>query len=361
MSGKNHTEYLILLINPGSTSTKVSIFRNETTLYHSEIIHPLEELKKFKKIHDQEDFRYNAIMKFIEYSGVDLSEIDAVGCRGGLLRPVESGVYTVNNRMLGDLKKSRYGQHASNLGAILGMRFSQLIGCNAYIVDPVVVDEMDDASRITGIPQIKRRSIFHALNHKSSAREIASKLGKKYEKCNLIVAHMGGGISVGAHKGGRVVDVNNALDGDGPFSPERAGTLPAGQLVEFFVRSNLELRAFTGLLAGRGGLVAHLGTSNVEKIKEMMRNGNKKAEILYRAMALRVAQEIAKHGATLSGHVDGIILTGGLARDGDFVSIIRGRVGFLAPVFVLPGEREMLSLARGVLGVLRNEIKPKVY
>jgi len=358
---KSPSEYIIFLINPGSTSTKVSVFKNESQIWNYEIIHSTDELKRFKTVVDQEDFRYRAIVNAVEKSGIDLSAVDAVGGRGGLLRPVESGVYTVNERMLDDLKNARFGQHASNLGAILARRFAVMIGCNAYIVDPVVVDEMDEVAKITGIPQIRRKSIFHALNQKSSAREVSSKLGKKYEDCNFIVAHMGGGISVGAHMKGRVVDVNNALDGDGPFSPERAGTLPAGQLLEFFIENKLDLATARGILAGKGGLVGYFGTNSVEKVKEMMIKGDKRAGQLYRAMAFKIAQEIAKHGATLSGVIDGIILTGGLARDGELVSIIKEKVSFLAPVFVLPGEREMLSLARGVLSVLQKEIKPKNY
>lgn len=353
--------YRILAINPGSTSTKLSLFQNEAEIVQASIAHSAGELKPFKRIIDQAGFRQDLIRRFLEENRITIKSLDAVVGRGGLLKPIKSGVYRVNNTMLKDLRSARFGEHASNLGGILTQRVAREAGCGAYIVDPVVVDEMAEIARVSGLPELKRKSIFHALNQKSAAREVARKIGKPYEKCNFIVAHMGGGISVGAHCRGAVVDVNNALDGDGPFSPERAGGLPVGQLIEMCFSGKYTFSEMKRKIAGKGGLVAYRGSNSFPELKAAMRAGDKQAKLLFEAMACQVGKEIAMHGATLKGRVDRIILTGGLACDKAFVKMIRERVCRLAAVEVVPGEREMTSLARAVLAVLRKVEPERKY
>jgi butyrate kinase len=353
--------FRILVINPGSTSTKLSFFEHETEISHESAIHSSEELQKFSSIVEQVDYRLEFINRFIDHCGIEKSQLDAVVGRGGLLKPVTGGVYRVNGRMLEDLINARYGEHASNLGGVLAHAIAQEANCGAFIVDPVVVDEMEDVARVSGMPEIERRSIFHALNQKSAAREVSQSLGKRYAQCNFIVAHMGGGISVGAHRKGRVVDVNNALDGEGPFSPERSGGLPAGQLVRLCFENRYTKEEILKKITGRGGVVAYMGTNSLSDVQRKVKTGDPHALHIYEAMAYQISQEICKHGATLKGEVDRIILTGGMAKDEDFIEIIRARVSHLAPVEVVPGEREMYALARGALSVLRHEEEKREY
>lgn len=348
----------ILVINPGSTSTKLSIFEGEREYIQGSFVHSAEDLKPFRRITDQIEFRMALIRRFLQDNRVDIPALKAVVGRGGLLKPIRSGVYRVNAAMLEDLHSGRFGEHASNLGGILAHGLAGEARCPAYIVDPVVVDEMDDVARLSGLPGLERKSIFHALNQKSVAREVARKIGKPYQDCNFIVAHMGGGISVGAHRRGCVVDVNNALDGEGPFSPERAGGLPAGQLVELCFNGQSSLAEMKRKLTGQGGLMAYRGSNNFTELKQATLAGDAQAQLIYQAMAYQVSKEIAMHGATLKGAVDRIILTGGLAYDETFVGMIRERVSHLAAVEVIPGEREMTSLAQAALAVLRK-IEPE--
>lgn len=348
----------ILVINPGSTSTKLSVFEGEGECIQGNVVHSTEDLKPFRRITDQIEFRMALIRCFLQDNRVDIRTLKAVVGRGGLLKPIRSGVYRVNSAMLDDLRSGRFGEHASNLGGILAHGLAGEAGCPAYIVDPVVVDEMDAVARLSGLPGLERKSIFHALNQKSVAREVARKIGKPYADCNFIVAHMGGGISVGAHRRGAVVDVNNALDGDGPFSPERTGGLPVGQFVEMCFSGKYTLAEMKRKIVGMGGLVAYRGSNNFQELKAASLAGDKNARLLYEAMAYQVSKEIALHGATLKGAVDRIILTGGLAYDETFVGMIRERVSHLAAVEVVPGEREMASLAQATLAVLRK-IEPE--
>lgn len=348
----------ILVINPGSTSTKLSVFEGERECIQENVVHSTEDLKPFRRITDQIEFRMALIRRFLQDNRVDIRVLKAVVGRGGLLKPIRSGVYRVNATMLEDLRSGRFGEHASNLGGILAHGLAGEAGCPAYIVDPVVVDEMDDVARLSGMPGLERKSIFHVLNQKSVAREVARKIGKPYTDCNFIVAHMGGGISVGAHRRGCVVDVNNALDGEGPFSPERAGGLPARQLVELCFSGQYSLAEMKRKLTGKGGLVAYRGSNSFTDLKKAMLAGDAQAQLIYEAMAYQVSKEIAMHGATLKGAVDRIILTGGLACDETFVGMIRERVSHLAAVEVIPGEREMASLAQATLAVLRK-IEPE--
>ncbi|GFR35922.1 butyrate kinase [Thermobrachium celere] len=353
--------FRMLIINPGSTSTKIAVYDDLNPVFVETLRHSAEELAPYATIFDQYEFRKNVIIKAVEEKGIDLSTLNAVVGRGGLLKPIEGGTYAVNERMLEDLKVGVQGQHASNLGGVIAYEIAKKYNIPSFIVDPVVVDEMHDVARISGMPEIERKSIFHALNQKAVAKRYAKEKGVKYEDLNLIVAHMGGGISVGAHKKGRVVDVNNALDGEGPFSPERSGGLPVGDLVKMCFSGKYTQDEIKKKITGKGGLVAYLGTNDGREVKKMMDEGNKQAELIYKAMAYQVAKEIGSCAAVLKGEVDAIILTGGLAYGEEYVSWIKERISFIAPVVVYPGEDEMLALAEGGLRVLKGEETAKEY
>ncbi|MCX7695210.1 MAG: butyrate kinase [Caloramator sp.] len=351
----------MLIINPGSTSTKIAVYDDLNPVFVETLRHSAEELAPYATIFDQYEFRKNVIIKAVEDKGIDLSTLNAVVGRGGLLKPIEGGTYSVNEKMLEDLKIGVQGQHASNLGGVIAFEIAKKYNIPSFIVDPVVVDEMQDVARISGMPEIERKSIFHALNQKAVAKRYAKEKGVKYEDLNLIVAHMGGGISVGAHKKGRVVDVNNALDGEGPFSPERSGGLPVGDLVKMCFSGKYTQDEIKKKITGKGGLVAYLGTNDGREVKKMMDEGNKEAELIYKAMAYQVSKEIGSCAAVLKGEVDAIILTGGLAYGEEYVSWIKERISFIAPVVVYPGEDEMLALAEGGLRVLKGEETAKEY
>ncbi|MGB9824159.1 MAG: butyrate kinase [Candidatus Hydrothermia bacterium] len=353
--------FKILVINPGSTSTKVALFEDEEQLFSVNISHPAEEISKFNKIIDQYEFRKNIIINELQNRGYKMNELSAVVGRGGLLRPIPSGTYKVTEKMLEDLKAGVNGEHASNLGALIADAIARPLGIPAFIVDPVVVDEMDPIAKITGLPFIKRKSILHALNQKRIARLAAKDLGKRYEEANLIVVHLGGGISVGAHRKGKIVDVNNALNGDGPFAPERAGSLPAWQLVELCFSGKYTKDEIKKLLAGKGGVVAYLGTNDMRVAEEMVNKGDRKARIIMEAMAYNVAKWVGMMATVLEGDVDAIVLTGGLAYYKDFVNWVERRVKFIAPLKVYPGGDEMRALAEGALRVLRGEEEAKIY
>ncbi|MDA3955239.1 butyrate kinase [Oceanispirochaeta sp.] len=351
--------FLILVVNPGSTSTKAALFRDRDMLEESSLSHDPEELKACGSLAGQLGLRINAVLFLLNQEGIPLGTVDAVIGRGGLMKPLPSGVYEISREMMEDMSENRYGTHASNLGALMARQLAEAFGkrdCPALIADPVVVDELIPEARITGLPAIKRRSIFHALNQKSVARQAAEILGGQYEELNFIVAHMGGGISVGAHRQGRVIDVNNALDGEGPFSPERSGTLPAGQLLDR-VEAGVALTELRRSLTGEGGLAALTGTKDLRVFLEQVQGGDGKAAVVYKALVLRVSQEICRHGATLEGRIDRIILTGGLAKSTRFTEDLKKRVSFLAEVLVIPGEREMQALAENALAVLKGERK----
>lgn len=353
--------FRLLTINPGSTSTKIAIFDNEKPVMEQTLRHSNEELAPYHTVLEQYEFRKNVILDTLNANGINITKLSAVVGRGGLLKPIESGTYMVNEKMLEDLKNSAIGQHASNLGAIIANEIAGQLGIPAFIVDPVVVDEMDDIARISGMPEISRKSIFHALNQKAVARRAAADLGKKYEDLNLIIAHMGGGVSVGAHRKGRVVDVNNALNGEGPFSPERTGGLPVSGLVEFCYSGKYTLNEIMKKIAGKGGLVAYLGTNDGREVVKRIEAGDKQAELVYKAMAYQIAKEIGACAAVLEGKIDAICLTGGLAYDKNLVGWIKERIEFLGDIRVYPGEDEMLALAQGGLRVLRKEEEAKEY
>ncbi|HOJ82718.1 MAG TPA: butyrate kinase [Acetomicrobium flavidum] len=352
----------ILAINPGSTSTKIAYFEGDRECWRDTQRYDIDVLKNFSNIIEQEGFRLEEIKRALRAHGTKLEDIDAFVGRGGLLHPIPAGTYRINDLMLEEMRACKYGVHASNLGAILAHRLAKEAGGKpCFIVDPVVVDELCDEARISGFPEIERKSIFHALNQKATARRVAKELGKKYDELRLVVAHLGGGISVGAHLYGKVVDVNNALDGEGPFSPERSGTLPAGQLVNYCYSGKVTLDEMLKKLVGQGGMVAHLGTNDVREVEKRIAAGDKKAELVYNAMAYQVAKAIAEYSAVLSGQVDAIVITGSIAYSDRFVDLVTRRVSFIAPIFVYPGEDEMLALAQGALRVLTGEEEAKEY
>jgi butyrate kinase len=354
--------FRILAINPGSTSTKIAVFEDNKVLFTKNIKHKSEELAPFHTLIDQYPFRKEIILKELREANINIQTLNAVIGRGGLVKPIPSGVYEVNHYMLEDLRIGRLGQHASNLGGILADDIARLIpGAKAFIADPVVVDELNDVARFAGHPKFERISIFHALNQKAIARMHANAVGKKYEELNLVVAHLGGGISVGAHKQGKVIDVNNALDGEGPFSPERTGTLPVAALAKLCFSGEYTLDEIKKMITGKGGFVAYLNTNDAYEVEQRIKNGDEFATKVHHAMAYQVGKTIAEMSAVLHGNVDAILLTGGIAYDKDFVDYVKEMVSFIAPVVLYPGEDEMKALAMNALMVMRDEIKPKEY
>lgn len=354
--------FRVLVINPGSTSTKVSLFENERELFTEILRHSPEDLAPYRSVIDQHGFRREAIEGMLSKRGVSRDSLDAVIARGGVLAPVPSGTFEINDRMVEDLKRCRYGEHASNLGALLARAIAGKIGVPSFIVDPVVVDELCEIARISGHPRLERLSRFHALNQKAVAREAANMLGKRYEELNLIVAHLGGGISVGLHKKGRVVDVNNALNGEGPFTPERSGTLPAGDLVDLCFSGEYSHEEVRKMIKGEGGLVAYLGTNSTLEVTEMIASGDRKAKTVYRAMAYQVAKQIMGLFAGAEGTIDAVVLTGGIVHDRIYiVPWIKEMVGGAARLIVIPGEEESKALALGALRVLCGEENAKQY
>lgn len=353
---------LILAINPGSTSTKIAVFKNKEQIFTKNIKHTTEELAPFEKITDQFEFRKEVIHKVLNDEGITIDDIRIVMGRGGLIRPIPSGVYAVNEKMKHDLRNSPLGEHASNLGGLIADHIArELPNARAYIANPVVVDELEDVARISGSPLFERRSVFHALNQKAIARKHAQIQDREYEDLNLIVAHLGGGISVGAHRKGRVVDVNHAIGGEGAFSPERAGTLPTISIVELCYSGKYTFQELKKMLIGGGGLTAYLGTNSAYEVEQMVKNGDKKATLIYDAMAYQVSKMIGEMTAVLEGDVDGILITGGVAYDKWFCERIRMRVHRFAPVYIYPGENEMEALAMNGYRIIRGETEVKEY
>jgi len=355
------TDYYLLAVNTGSTSTKIGVFRNEEALFRETIQHKLSDFKDFSRIIDQYDFRISMVNRLLEKNSFDPRRLSALVGRGGIIKPISSGVWKVNQAMLKDLQDPRTSQHASNLSGIIVHKMGEALGIPAYIVDPVVVDEMDPVAKVTGLPEITRRSLFHALNQKACARRASAELGKEYREVRLIIAHMGGGITVGAHLEGRVVDVNNGLNGDGPFSPERSGSLPVTDLIDLcfsgkYSREDLQLMVRQG-----GGLKAYFGTTDAREVAAKAAKGDETCRLVYEAMAYRVAKEIASLGAVLEGKIDAVVLTGGLAQSEEFNGLITRRIGWMAPVLIYPGENEMEALRDGALRVLRGEETAREY
>ncbi|SEN21589.1 butyrate kinase [Lihuaxuella thermophila] len=356
-----HEPIRVLAINPGSTSTKIGVYDDEKPILEETLRHDPKQLAKYTDLFDQYPFRKQVILDTLDREGINLTRLNAVVARGGLLRPIPGGTYRVNEAMIRDLRAGENGVHASNLGAIIAQEIAEQLHIPAFIVDPVVVDELQPVARISGIPEIERKSIFHALNQKAVARRIAKQNGTSYEKVNYIVAHMGGGITVGAHHHGRVIDVNNGLHGEGPFSPERAGTIPIGDLVALSYSGKYFASEIMRMLVGRGGLMGYLGTSDAREVEKMIAGGDEKAKLVYEAMAYQVAKEIGACSAVLSGKVDGIILTGGLAYGEMFTNMIKERISWIAPVYIVPGENELQALVEGALRVIRGEEEARTY
>ncbi len=353
---------LILAINPGSTSTKIAVFRSTKEIFLKNIKHSCNDLAGFKKITDQYEFRKAIILKELEEAGIKINQIVLVVGRGGLVKPIPSGVYEINEAMINDLKIGILGQHASNLGGLIAHDIANsLPSAKAYIADPVVVDELEPIARISGHPLLERISIFHALNQKAIARQHAKSISQHYEDLNLIIAHLGGGISVGAHFKGRVIDVNQALDGEGPFSPERSGTLPVGPLVKLCFSGKYTEEEIKKMITGKGGYVAYLGTNDAYEVEKRGRAGDEKAQLIQDAMAYQVAKEIGAMSTVLKGEVDAILLTGGIAYGKPFVETVSERVKHIAPIYVYPGEDEMRALAMNGLMVYNGEVEPRIY
>lgn len=355
-------QYKILAINPGSTSTKFCIYTNDTEEFSCTVNHEPEDLNIYKQISDQQYYRRDLVLKTLKKHHHEGIKYDAVIGRGGLIRPVSSGTYRVNEAMRRDLRKALNGEHASNLGGLIAHEIAKSIeGCIALIADPVVVDEMTAKAKITGHPLFEKKSIFHALNQKAVARLFAKDTHQHYEDLNLIVCHMGGGITVGAHKNGKVVDVNNGYDGNGPFSPERAGTLPAGALIRLALSEDYEKANLKQLLTGGGGLMGHLGTSKFTDVIDKLNQHEPKVKLIADAFIYNIGKEIGALAAALNGKVDAILLTGGIANSSWVVDKLTEMIGFLAPIRIYPGEDELRSLAENAFRVLKGEETLKTY
>ncbi|MBR3174189.1 MAG: butyrate kinase [Eubacterium sp.] len=352
--------YKILIINPGSTSTKIGVYEDEMQLMEETLRHTTEEIAQYDTIYDQKDFRKNVILDVLKEKDVDLNSIDVVVGRGGLLKPIPGGTYATTPELLEDLKIGKQGQHASNLGGLLAYDIAQEIDVPSYIVDPVVVDELQDVARLSGHPLMDRVSIFHALNQKAVAKRYAKETGKPYDELNLIVVHMGGGVSVGAHKNGQIIDVANALDGDGPFSPERSGGLPSGQLMKVCFSGDYTQAEVGKMINGNGGFNAYLGTNDMREVVEMAKT-DEKAALVRDAFHYQLGKEIGSMAVVLDGKVDQIILTGGIAYNQITCDYFKDHCGFIAPITVYPGEDELLALAQGALRVMNGEEEAKIY
>lgn len=341
--------YKLLIINPGSTSTKIGVYEGEKEVLEETLRHSAEEILKYDTIFDQLDFRKEVILKVLKEKGIDINELDAVVGRGGMLKPIEGGTYEVNEAMVEDLKIGVQGPHASNLGGILSNEIAKEIGKRAFIVDPVVVDEMEDVARLSGVPELPRKSKFHALNQKAVAKRYAKEHNTSYEDVNLIVVHMGGGVSVGAHRKGRVIDVNNALDGDGPFSPERAGGVPSGELLEMCFSGKYSKEEVYKKLVGKGGFVAYANTNDARDLIKLSQEGDEKGSLIFNAFIYQIAKEIGSMAVVLDGEVDAIVLTGGIAYSDYVTNAINKKVKWIAPMVVYGGEDELLADRKSVV------------
>ena len=353
--------YKLLIINPGSTSTKIGVYEDEKEVFVETLRHSSEEIAKYDSIFEQKGFRKEVIMNVLKDNNFDVTTLDAVVGRGGMLKPMAGGTYEVNDELLNDLKIGVQGQHASNLGGILANEIAKEVGGKAFIVDPVVVDELEAVARISGVPELPRKSKFHALNQKAVAKRFGKESKRGYENLNLIVVHMGGGVSVGAHQNGRVIDVNNALDGDGAFSPERAGSVPVGDLIKMCFSGEYTQAEVYSKIVGKGGYVAYLNTNDARDVLREKQEGNEFAELIYNAFIYQVSKSIGEMATVLKGKVDSIILTGGIAYSPIVVADIKERVEWISNVTVYPGEDELLALAQGAIRVLSGEEEAKIY
>ena len=350
-----------LIINPGSTSTKIGVFEDETLLFEETLRHSTEEIARYASIVEQKDFRKDIIVNLLKEKAFDIQSLNVIVGRGGMLKPISGGTYPVTDALLADLKVGVQGQHASNLGGILAREIADSIGVPSYIVDPVVVDELMPEARYSGVPELPRVSIFHALNQKAVAKRYAKETGKAYDSLNLVVVHMGGGVSVGAHKSGQVVDVFNALDGDGAFSPERAGGVPSGSLIKMCFSGQYSQAEVYKKVVGGGGVNAYLGTNDMRDVDKLADGGDEKAKVIRDAFILQVAKDMGSMACVLGGAVDQIIITGGIAYDQYVVEGLKEKAGWIAPITVYPGEDELLALAQGALRVMNGEEPAMTY
>ncbi|CAM2077586.1 MAG: butyrate kinase [uncultured Clostridium sp.] len=353
--------YKLLIINPGSTSTKIGVYSDEKEVLVETLRHSSDEIAKYDSIFEQKNFRKEVIMNILKKNNIDVSSLDAIVGRGGMLRPIPGGTYEVTDKLLEDLKIGVSGQHASNLGGILANEIAKEVGIRSFIVDPVVVDELQDVARISGMPELPRRSIFHALNQKAVAKRYAKECGKRYEDLNLVVVHMGGGVSVAAHRDGLVIDVNNTLDGDGPFSPERSGSVPVGDLVKLCFSGKYTQAEIYSKIVGKGGYVAYLNTNDARDVLKAKEEGDEYASLIFEAFIYQICKAIGEMSTVLNGKVSQIILTGGIAYSPVVVNAIKERVQWISDITVYPGEDELLALAQGALRVLNGEEEGKVY
>lgn len=354
--------YKILALNPGSTSTKIAVCEDDKIVYEETIRHSVDDLHRFKTIPEQKDYRYQVIEELLNKNGYKYDDFDAYACRGGIIKPMASGTYVVNEAMVNDLKNMESASlHASCLAGLIGSELEKKYHIPAYVVDPVVVDEFQDIARVSGVPAVARISTWHALNQKAIARLAAQDLNKSYEEINLVIAHMGGGVSVAAHDHGRAIDCNNAILGEGPMSPERCGALPAMGVAELIFALQKNENDIKDYCSKTGGMVAYLGINDMRDCEKLVAEGNKEAKLFYEAMAYQIAKEIGAMAAVLKGKVDAIVLTGGIAYSEAFTKLITDYVSFIAEVRKYPGEDEMTALATGVLRVLRKDIEPKIY
>ena len=349
-----------LIINPGSTSTKIGVFEDETLLFEETLRHSTEEISQYATIAYQNDFRKKIITDLLENKGFDVKSLNVVVGRGGMLKPIPGGTYAVTDELLADLKVGKQGQHASNLGGILAREIADSIGVPSYIVDPVVVDELMPIARYSGVPELPRKSVFHALNQKAVAKRYAKEQGVPYESLNLIVVHMGGGVSVGAHEKGKIVDVFNALDGDGAFSPERAGGVPSGALIKMCFSGEYTEKEVYSKIVGKGGFNAYLGTNDMRDVVKKAETDTFAAEVKD-AFTFQVAKDMGSMACVLKGKVDQIIVTGGIAYNATVIDALKERAGFIAPFTVYPGEDELLALAQGAIRVMTGEEKVMEY
>ncbi|WP_294387970.1 butyrate kinase [uncultured Clostridium sp.] len=353
--------YKLLIINPGSTSTKIGVYSDEKEVLVETLRHSSDEIAKYDSIFEQKGFRKEVIMNVLKENNIDLNSLDAIVGRGGMLRPIPGGTYEVTDKLLEDLKVGVSGQHASNLGGILASEIANEVGIRSFIVDPVVVDELQDVARISGIPELPRRSIFHALNQKAVAKRYAKENGSKYDDLNLVVVHMGGGVSVAAHRGGLVVDVNNTLDGDGPFSPERSGSVPVGDLVKLCFSGKYTQSEIYSKIVGKGGYVAYLNTNDARDVLKAREEGNEYASLIFDAFIYQICKAIGEMSTVLNGKVNQIILTGGIAYSPIVVNAIKEKVQWISDLTIYPGEDELLALAQGAIRVLNGEEEAREY
>ncbi|MCQ2549765.1 MAG: butyrate kinase [Lachnospiraceae bacterium] len=350
-----------LIINPGSTSTKIGVFEDETLLFEETLRHSTEEIAQYDTIVDQKDFRKEIITNLLKEKDFDINSLGMVVGRGGMLKPIPGGTYACTDALIEDLKVGVQGQHASNLGGILAKEIADSIGVPSFIVDPVVVDELCDQARLSGVPELPRTSVFHALNQKAVAKRYAKETGKDYNSLNLVVVHMGGGVSVGAHLNGQVVDVFNALDGDGAFSPERAGGVASGRLIEMCFSGKYTQKEVYKKFVGNGGFNAYVGTNDMREVEKMIDAGDAKAQAAFDAFVFQVSKDIGAMATVLKGKVDQVVVTGGIAYDKKVVAALKDACEWIAPFTVYPGEDELLALVQGGLRVMNKEEAAKEY